>query len=89
MPSPKWIIALLMLSALPAAAEPMGPLKMAELSARLYAAGTKAGDPVMIATAARLRKSAGFAPQTPLGWQEMLATAEVLAAKEEGDVFTY
>jgi hypothetical protein len=80
--------------ALPVAAETSSPVKVAELSARLYALGVETGDPLLIVTAARLRKT--LAPVTtdrlpeggaategaPLSWQEMLAAAEPLA---EGD----
>jgi hypothetical protein len=80
--------------ALPVAAETSSPVKVAELSARLYALGVETGDPLLIVTAARLRKT--LAPVAtdrlpeggagtegaPLSWQEMLAAAEPLA---EGD----
>ena len=90
MPNPKWIIALLSLSALPVMADtagPMtvGPLKLAELSARLYDAGVESGDPVMIATAARLRKSAGLTALAALDWDAMLTMAETLA-KDDADI---
>ncbi len=76
---------------LPALAETPSPVKIAELSARLYAMGTEAGDPLLILSAARMRK--GLAPVAgdraaadgvagegaPLGWEEMLARAEALA----------
>jgi hypothetical protein len=86
------LIALCVMSlALPAWAEGPSPVKLAELSARLYAAGTKAGDPLMVLSAAKLRKS--LAPVAgdrlavdgvagdgaPLGWEEMLASAAALA----------
>lgn len=80
MPNPKWIIALLALSALPAMAEGASAIRMAELSARLYDAGMQARDPVLVATAAHLRKSAGLDGQTALGWDAMLTVAEGLAA---------
>lgn len=81
--------------ALPAWAEGPSPVKVAELSARLYAAGIEAGDPLLVLSAAKLRKS--LAPVAgdrmavdgvagagaPLGWEEMLASAEVLAAGDE------
>jgi hypothetical protein len=80
--------------AVPALAETTSPVKVAELSARLYAMGLEAGDPLLILTAAKLRKT--LAPVAgdrvavdgvvgtgaPLGWEEMLASAEALA---EGD----
>lgn len=80
--------------ALPASAEGPSPVKVAELSARLYAAGMAAGDPLLVLSAAKLRKSltpvagdraaaGGVAGQgAPLGWEAMLASALALA---EGD----
>ncbi len=80
--------------AAPALAEAPSPVKIAELSARLYAQGVAAGDPVLILSAARLRKTlapvatdrapegGGPAEGAPLTWEEMLASAETLA---EGD----
>lgn len=80
--------------ALPASAEGPSPVKVAELSARLYAAGMAAGDPLLVLSAAKLRKSltpvagdraavGGVAGQgAPQGWEEMLASALALA---EGD----
>lgn len=77
--------------ALPALAEAPSPVKLAELSARLYAAGVAAGDPVLILSAAKLRKTLAPVPAdraavdgqpgegAPLAWEEMLATAEALA----------
>lgn len=81
--------------ALPAWAEGPSPVKVAELSARLYAAGMAAGDPLLVLSAAKLRK--GMAPVVgeraavggtagqgaPLGWEEMLASAAELAAGDE------
>jgi hypothetical protein len=81
--------------ALPALGEGPSPVKTAELSARLYAAGIEAGDPLLVLSAAKLRKS--LAPVAgdriavgkmagkgaPLGWEEMLASAEDLAAGDE------
>lgn len=77
---------------LPALAEGPSPVKIAELSARLYAAGIDAGDPLLVLSAAKLRK--GLAPVAgdraavdgvvgagaPLGWEEMLDAAAELAA---------
>ena len=68
---------------------------MAELSARAYAAGMAAGDPILVLSAAKLRKS--LAPVAgdraavdgvagagaPLGWEEMLASAAELAGEDE------
>jgi hypothetical protein len=78
-----------------AVAESASPVKIAELSARAYVAGVEAGDPLLVLSAARLRKTlapmavdraavAGVAGQgAPLGWEEMLASAEALAAGDE------
>jgi hypothetical protein len=85
----------LMSVALPAWAEGPSPVKVAELSARLYAAGMAAGDPLLVLSAAKLRK--GLAPVAgdraavggvagsgaPLGWEEMLASAADLATGDE------
>lgn len=78
------LIVLLALAGFPAgAAEPSGDLKLAQLSAQLYAAGQAAGDPVLILTAARLRKEANLSPdltaETGLGWQPMLDAAQAVA----------
>lgn len=81
--------------ALPAWADGPSPVKMAELSARAYAAGMAAGDPLLVLSAAKLRK--GMAPVAgdrlalgatpgqgaPLGWEEMLASAAQLAEGDE------
>jgi hypothetical protein len=81
--------------ALPAWAEGPSPVKVAELSARVYAAGMAAGDPLLVLAAAKLRKS--LAPVeggraavgsvavsgAPLSWEEMLASAAALAAGDE------
>ena len=83
------------LMTLPAWAETPSPVKVAELSARLYAAGMEAGDPLLVLSAAKLRKGLalvagnraaveGVAGQgAPLGWEEMLASAAGLAAGDE------
>lgn len=80
--------------ALPAWAEGPSPVKVAELSARLFAAGIDAGDPLIVLAAAKLRKSLapvageraaldGVAGQgAPLGWDEMLASAAGLAGDD-------
>lgn len=73
------IIAMLALSALPAGAEGISAPKTAELSARVHAAGVAAGDPLILATAARLRKDAGL-NDLPLSADAILAQAETLAA---------
>lgn len=81
--------------ALPAWAEGPSPVKVAELSAKAYAAGLMAGDPLLVLAAAKLRK--GLAPVAgdraalggvagggaPLGWEEMLAAAEALAGDDD------
>ncbi len=83
------------LMTLPAWAETPSPVKVAELSARLYAAGMAARDPLLVLSAAKLRKELapvagdraaveGLAGQgAPLGWEEMLASAADLAAGDE------
>ena len=88
----RFLAVCLTLAALPALAEGPSPVKVAELSARLYAAGMAAGDPVLVLSAAKLRKTltpvAGgraavdgtVGEGSPLGWEEMLASAEALAA---------
>jgi hypothetical protein len=82
----------LMTVALPAWAEGPSPVKLAELSARLYAAGIEAGDPLLVLAAAKLRKSlapvagnraavGGAAGEgAPLSWEEMLDSASALSA---------
>lgn len=72
-------LALVALSALPAGADGISLLQTADLSARVHAAGVAAGDPLMLATAARLRKDAGLA-DLPVSADAMLAQAESLAA---------
>ena len=89
------LAALLSSLALPAWAEGPSPVKLAEMSARLYAMGVEAGDPLLMLSAARMRK--GLAPVAgdraavegvagegvPLSWEEMLASAEALAKEDE------
>lgn len=89
------MLAFMMLLALPAWAERSSPVKVAELSARAYAAGMAAGDPLLVLSAAKLRKELGLVSVEraavdgvvgqgePLSWQEMLASAEELAAGDE------
>lgn len=90
------LLALCVISfALPAWAEGPSPVKLAELSARLYAAGMAASDPLLVLSAARLRKGLALVPAdraavdgvagagAPLGWEEMLASAAELAAGDE------
>ncbi|MFP5479688.1 MAG: hypothetical protein ACLGIE_08380 [Alphaproteobacteria bacterium] len=88
-------LALILALALPAGAETASPLQTARLSARLYAMGLAQSDPLLILTAARLRKT--LAPVAtdraaidgtpgngvPLTWEEMLATADTLAAGDD------
>lgn len=81
--------------ALPAGAETLSPVKTAQLSAALYATGVEMADPLLILSAAKLRKTLnpakgtllaeGAAPveDAPLGWEEMLASAETLADGDE------
>jgi hypothetical protein len=99
MPRPARLpLALLLASALalPAAAEAPSPVRTAELSARLHAAGVAAGDPILVLAAARLRKTLAPAAAegraapggeagegAPLSAEEMLAEAERLAAGDE------
>ncbi|MCU0829851.1 MAG: hypothetical protein MUE52_21365 [Tabrizicola sp.] len=80
--------------AAPVLSDTTSPVKVAELSARLYAQGVEAGDPLLILSAAKLRKTlapvasdrtpeGGSATDgAPLTWEEMLATAETLAADD-------
>jgi hypothetical protein len=79
----------------PALPDTASPVKVAEMSARLYDAGVAAGDPLLILSAARLRKTlapvatdraatGGEAGEgAPLTWKEMLASAEALAAEDD------
>lgn len=78
--------------ALPAVAQTPSPVKLAELSGRLYEAGLATDDPVLVISAAKLRKllapvagdraapEGALAEGAPLTWEEMLASAESLAA---------
>ena len=93
---PRAFLATLLMSALPIAAlaDP-SPVKIAELSARLYAVGMEAQDPLLIIAAAKLRKTIApvasdraatggtSASDAPLGWDEMLASAEPLATGDD------
>lgn len=79
----------------PAVAETQSPVKVAELSARLYAMGLDQGDPLLILSAARLRKTLALEATdraavdgtagtgAPLSWEEMLASAETLAGEDD------
>jgi hypothetical protein len=87
----------LLISALPvlASADTPSPVKLAELSARLYDAGLQAQDPLLIIAAAKLRKTIAPTPtdraamggeiadDAPLGWEEMLASAESLSTGDD------
>lgn len=89
------LAALLSTLALPTLADTPSPVKVAELSARLYAMGVEQSEPLLILSAARLRKT--LAPVatdraategtpgegSPLTWEEMLASAEALADGDE------
>lgn len=89
------LAALLITLSYPASAGPLSPVKTAELSARLYATGLELGDPLLLLSAAKLRKSLGLTASTrlpeggmadteePLSWQDMLASATELAADDE------
>lgn len=77
-----------------ALAQTPSPVKTAELSGRLFEAGVALQDPLLILSAAKLRKSLNPAPtdrapddgtvaqDSPLDWQQMLDAAAPLA---EGD----
>ncbi len=81
--------------ALPVGAEPLSAIRTAQLSAALYQAGIETGDPLLILSAARLRKTlnptkgtlvaqgAAAGDGAPLGWEEMLTRAEEMAADDE------
>ncbi len=75
-------LALLALSALPALAEGRGPLQLAHVSARTYAAGLAAGDPLIVLTAAQLRLEAELEPGLPLTSERMLMRAADLAGDD-------
>ena len=89
------LLAALLALSQPALAEGPSPVKTAEPSARLYAIGVDQADPLLILSAARLRKTLAPvasdraaidgtpAEGVPLGWEEMLAAAEPLAQGEE------
>ena len=83
------------LFAAPVLAEPLSPVKTAELSARLFDAGVQSGDPLLILAAAKLRKTlnpastdriaegGSAASDIPLGWQDMLDAATPLASGDD------
>jgi hypothetical protein len=81
MPALTRIIALLALSSLPAGAETLSPAQLADLSARVHAAGTAAADPLILATAAKLRRDAGL-DDLPLSPDAILAQAAALAVDD-------
>ena len=78
----------------PALADAASAVKTAELSARLYAIGLDQSDPLLILSAARLRKTLApvatdraaidgtAAEGTPLAWEDMLASAKALAGED-------
>lgn len=81
--------------AAPLAAQPLSPVKAAELSARLFMAGEAAQDPVLMLAAAKLRKQTNpveivrpaeggeGGTDAPLAWEEMLESAEALATGDD------
>lgn len=83
------------LLATPLMAEPLSPIKTIELSARLFAAGADAKDPILVLAAAKLRKQTNpvetdrtapdgeMATDAPIGWADMLALAETLAVGDD------
>lgn len=93
--------ALALAVALTLGAAPMGqaqtpsPVKTAELSGRLFETGMALRDPLLILSAAKLRKSLNpveivrmadgtdTQTDTPLGWEEMLTAAEDLAQGDD------
>lgn len=87
------LLALLLATASAALADPAGPLpslppsplRRAQLSAELYAMGLAAQDPVLLLTAAQLRKSVGLdlAPRDAMSWQQMLGAASPLLEGDE------
>lgn len=92
---PILLAAFLSALALPVAAQGSSPVKVAELSAKLYTAGLANADPMLIIAAARIRKEIypvatdrsaidGIPGEgAPLTWEEMLASAETLAEGDE------
>lgn len=80
----KPLAALMILSALPAGAGETSQLQLADLSARLYAEGIAQGDPVLVVTAASLRKQAGLAQGMLLTWEGMLDVALTLITDDPG-----
>ena len=86
-------LALVALGPNTAVAEGPSALRQTAISAALFAQGMAQEDPVLILSAARLRKSLDLqpvaAPETatddPLGWEPMIAAALALA-EPEGDI---
>lgn len=85
----------MLLATTTAMADTASTVRIAALSAQLYAAGLGNGDPLLILSAARLRKTlmpvqsdraaigSAVAEGTPLGWEEMLAEATALAGDDD------
>jgi hypothetical protein len=65
----------------PALADEPSPVKVAELSARAYAAGMAAGDPLLV-LGDRAAVGGTVGQGAPLGWEEMLASAAELAGDD-------
>lgn len=96
-PMRRTLLASLLAAALaaPLMADAPSPVQIAALSARLYAQGIDSSDPLLLITAARLRKqlapiAADRAPEdgqavgeTLFTWEEMLAAAEALALGDD------
>lgn len=99
-PAFPFAIALAALLALPGAAQAQdAPLSRLALSKKLFDEGAAARDPLLMAAAAKLRKSVLVAPGTiagdgaaepageeaaPLGWEAMLSAAEAAAGDDTG-----
>ncbi|SIO05936.1 hypothetical protein [Vannielia litorea] len=91
------LIALTLACAAPAhAAGEMPPLRAMEMSRTLFAAGVEARDPLLMATAAQLRKGVSIeaveragsdgealAGEAPLSWEAMLDAAREAAGEDE------
>lgn len=91
-PAPALALVVALAAASAALGEVPSPVKVAELSGRLFSMGVDASDPLLVLTAAKLRKTlnpvetarlsrAGSAVAgAPLGWQDMVAAAAPMAA---------
>lgn len=80
------LILALILTAAPALAEgTASPLQRAQISAQVFARGLAASDPLLMLTAARIRKTVGLdlAPRDPMSWQQMLGAASPLIEGDE------